>query len=482
MKRLIPLVILTFVCFNGFSQNADEALRYAETFASGTARYVSMGGAFGALGADFSATSQNPAGLGFYRKSEFMFSPEFYNDKVKAKYFGHATVDSKFNINTNNLGFVFSFNDKKKESGFIGWSLAMGFNKLNDYHSNSYAEGVNPNTSLADYFADDANNSSVLDPYSNELFYNAYILDQDSIGYFVNDDMDLPGLQRKIINKEGKMNDWMIGAGFNISNMVYFGFSFDWMPVYYYERATHSEYDADYDDYLYFSYFEGKKVSGSGYGAKFGVIVRPVSMFRFGFALHTPVMFDLHQTDEVYVETYYPDEVLTRYYPLDDNDYEIEKTKFDYIVQTPAKFIASAAITLGDQAIVSTDIEYIDYSTMKFSESGDGYDYTSTNLDVSKIFRNTINWKAGVEYRIEPFYIRGGFGYYGSPYVKDDLNEKAYSLMYSGGFGYRNRNFFVDFAISNRTRQESILLPSVDEEAKFTKNTTRFTTTIGFRF
>ena len=36
----------------------------------GTARYVGMGGAMGALGADLGVMGWNPAGIGLYRKSD----------------------------------------------------------------------------------------------------------------------------------------------------------------------------------------------------------------------------------------------------------------------------------------------------------------------------------------------------------------------------------------------------------------------------
>jgi len=484
MKRLIPLVILTLVCAIGYSQNGDDALRVTETFAGGTARYISMGGAFGALGADFSATSQNPAGLGFYRRSEFTVSPEFYYKKEKSTYFGEKAEDTKFNINTNNLGFVFSFNDKKKEKGLIGWSLGLGFNKLNNYNTHSMISGVNGYSSLADELVWNANNSG-LDRYTSELFYNAYLMDYDTIAneYYVNPDMVLPGIQRKSVTKKGKMNEWVIGTGFNISNVVYFGFSLNMTPVYYNESSTLSEYDANDPTYLYFSYYEGRKTQGVGYGAKMGVIVRPIPMLRIGAAFHTPVEYNLSQTDEVYVDTYYPDEYFTTYYPVDNNGYEIYELKSDYHVETAAKFVGSLAATISDFAVVSTDIEFINYASMRLRDSGEGYDFSVENQDISNIYRNNINWKFGAEFRFEPFYVRGGFGYYGSPYVKDELNEDAYSLMYSGGFGFRDKNFFIDFALSNTKRNESLLLyQTVEEDAKLTSNTTRITTTIGFRF
>ena len=45
-----------------FSQSQLDAFKYSQTELNGTARYLGMGGAFGALGGDISAMNTNPAG------------------------------------------------------------------------------------------------------------------------------------------------------------------------------------------------------------------------------------------------------------------------------------------------------------------------------------------------------------------------------------------------------------------------------------
>ncbi len=60
------------------AQNETQALRYSQYFPFGTARYAAQGGAIGALGADLTSMVTNPAGLAFYRSSEFSVTPSFY--------------------------------------------------------------------------------------------------------------------------------------------------------------------------------------------------------------------------------------------------------------------------------------------------------------------------------------------------------------------------------------------------------------------
>ena len=57
-----------------YSQDSYDAQTMANSDLNGTARFISMGGALGALGGDISVMSTNPAGTGMYRKSDAAIS------------------------------------------------------------------------------------------------------------------------------------------------------------------------------------------------------------------------------------------------------------------------------------------------------------------------------------------------------------------------------------------------------------------------
>ena len=71
MKRLFALSAAAIVALTSYAQ--DTYLNQHITTTSdviGSARYVGMGGAMGALGADLSSMTFNPAGMGLYRKND----------------------------------------------------------------------------------------------------------------------------------------------------------------------------------------------------------------------------------------------------------------------------------------------------------------------------------------------------------------------------------------------------------------------------
>ena len=77
MKKSFLIIVLLIGIFSlkSQAQNDIDAFRFSQLDWSGTARFVGAGGAFGAVGAEFSALATNPASIGVYKKSEFSFTP-----------------------------------------------------------------------------------------------------------------------------------------------------------------------------------------------------------------------------------------------------------------------------------------------------------------------------------------------------------------------------------------------------------------------
>ncbi|KAA6306277.1 hypothetical protein EZS27_042066, partial [termite gut metagenome] len=82
MKKIIIPIVVVIYFLTGVTLNAQtlyDANRLMESNLNGTALFVSMGGAMGALGGDISTIGTNPAGIGIYRSNEAMFSFGFVN-------------------------------------------------------------------------------------------------------------------------------------------------------------------------------------------------------------------------------------------------------------------------------------------------------------------------------------------------------------------------------------------------------------------
>ena len=78
MKKIFISFAL-LVCTHMNAQNLADVQRFSQTPLNGSARFTAMGGAFGAVGGDFSALEINPAGSAIFA---FSFPGRFVFDFI----------------------------------------------------------------------------------------------------------------------------------------------------------------------------------------------------------------------------------------------------------------------------------------------------------------------------------------------------------------------------------------------------------------
>ena len=121
MKKNI--IALLFVGFAGLmsAQTEYDALRLSQTDLTGTARYMSLGGAMGALGADASATKDNPAALGVYRSSEMSATLNFSLRKINPiEWQGKTSIqEGTSSVGFDNLSYIMAFYQGDSQSGLV---------------------------------------------------------------------------------------------------------------------------------------------------------------------------------------------------------------------------------------------------------------------------------------------------------------------------------------------------------------------------
>jgi hypothetical protein len=76
MKKILLYILLGF-SLNAYAQDPDDVLKYSWFVPHGTPRSNALAGAMGSLGGDLSAAHINPAGLGFYKSSEFLLTSKY---------------------------------------------------------------------------------------------------------------------------------------------------------------------------------------------------------------------------------------------------------------------------------------------------------------------------------------------------------------------------------------------------------------------
>ena len=190
----------------------------------GTSRYVGMGGAMGALGADMSVISWNPAGIGLYRKSDaaLTFGGYWNKSKIREENRGAASLYQ--------VGFVYNLKTESEVCPYV--NIAINFQRKKNFGSNFYADNPDlKNLSQMDQLAELANS------------YYSYGYDLTDVpnlaGHLVyNGELPFDQTKQKYVNNyygkfneythhsEGSLRSWDFNLSTNILDRAYLGLTF----------------------------------------------------------------------------------------------------------------------------------------------------------------------------------------------------------------------------------------------------------------
>lgn len=480
MKRNIFTGLLVLAGTLAFGQNAGDALRYSYLSPIGTARYSAVGGAFGALGGDFTTLGVNPGGIGIYRKSEFTISPSITGSGTDATYGGITSSDSKMNFNFSNIGFVANWKSKKDvPRGWFSGSFAVGYTRTNSFHERQLIEGNSMSGTRVDSWVGAANGIDYENiyntyPFDVGLAWETYLIDTlsgstNAYGSLVGANGVSQKLEKTI---RGSMGETVIAFGGNYSNRIYVGASIGFPNIRYEENSTYTESDAgdSIPNFTSYEYNYNLTTKGNGYNFKVGVIYRAADWLRLGGAIHTPTYFQM--TDAW-------DSDLT------NNAYGTilrsasDPGLFDYGLTTPFRAIGSAGFVFGKMGMVSADYEHVDYSQARLRSSLESF--SAENNTVKSTYKSVGNVRVGTEWRYQAFSFRAGCQLLGNPYEGGISTDRP---IYSGGIGYREKNFFVDFAYIHKTAEGEVYLydPSISAPASLNYSEGTGIVTLGFRY
>lgn len=512
MKIPIRLIsafsIFTILSANAQDNNFDALAKlFGQTAPTGSARFQALGGNHAALGADIGSASGNPAGLGFYTRSEFNFTPAFQNTSNNSNYISTNTKASESNFNIANIGVVFGGSQPQYKEGWRG-SWSINYSRQNTFYNNIKFGDRNNISSITDAFAQQVSreagdyNLGVGDfvdavgqtpnfDLTRNLYYWSFLIspDQNNPQSFHATEQSFISDQKYSFESTGRSSQWTIAYGGTPNEKTYIGFSLG-IPSFRYE--TRSQYSEQYVNNTAFNGLTQSKfysTSGSGINLTFGAIIKPNETIRFGASITTPTWYDIDETLSsslkadvnsanagktglgVVLPNGTDNETVGIINRLKSSGYGIlEKdgsryltnvpllttTPFsdNYQLRTPLKANIGMAIFFAKKGFISADVEYLAYTSTKMSTTtndqylADDLDYYTQKL--RRDLKNVFNLKVGAEYRVMSMVsLRAGVNYQPSPYSFNfDQGSNAINrstLIFSTGLGFRTSDFYVDF-------------------------------------
>jgi hypothetical protein len=481
----ILLLAAGLLTLPSFGQNEADVLRYSFRENQGTARSIGMGGAMGALGGDLSAIAWNPAGLGQYRRGEIGFNIGIAGNSSTGTYNDRETSSSNFAAHIPNAGLVLANGQEGGDLRFLNYAIV--FNKVANFNSRVQVSGPSISSSLTNVFVNQANGTpedQLLEafPFTAGLGWDTFLIDPipDTPNLYESAIPFGPIQQERTVESSGHFSETLIAVGGNYLDRLYFGATLGFPNVNFSQTITYREFDTPTGVNLNnFTYREDLVITGNGLNIKLGATFRALPWMLLGAAYHSRTTLSLNDVWDV---------GLSSQFKTGESYQSDLQGAFNYRIQTPRRYIGSAAFLLGPSGVISADYEFINYTQGRLFEANfgsNGYDFEAENAAVSRLLRPAHNVRIGGEWRInKAFRARGGVQYQQSAFTLEALPVASPLVTYSLGAGYRSTKFYADAALRLGFENDQVYFydPALVNPAQIESTLTEFVLSAGIRF
>ena len=313
--RKIFLIVLTFLSGAAMAQEPADALRYSMMGHGGSARTRAIGGAVVSLGGDITAAAVNPAGLAFFKTSEFVFTPTLGFNNTKINYLDNQSSNKKTAFDISNFGFILP-KEGSVNGNWRNFTVGLGMNRRANFNNQTTLKGTNNESSYSEKYLEELINKNVTNPndaannfpYGASLALNTFLIDTLSgpggtvAGYKSLATPQTGVVQQQNIVTRGGINDYFIAASGNFMDRLFVGGGITFSQLKFERTSTYREDDATSNKTNNFNYFETTETlltEGIGVGVNLGIIVRPIDQIRIGAAFHSPVLYNM---DDLYTQ------------------------------------------------------------------------------------------------------------------------------------------------------------------------------------
>jgi long-chain fatty acid transport protein len=386
------------------------------------ARASGMGGAFVGLADDYTAVFWNPAGLALLKMPTFGLSGDIL---MPSATYGLTTTYASYSMETKS---------KKYPAGLLGYFQPIGENivvGIGAYTLSGLGAAWN-NTGLEE---------TLVAPLPPAAFYPE--LEPTKWESFIGSITVAPSIAVKL-------SDMLyVGATFNIN---YGFFKLDqWGEYILTEMPSAGNLGAPALINL------GQRtlnVKGWGFGATFGVLVKPAEWISFGGTFRTESKIKLKGTTEL--------ENIDLVGLPNDSDTSMS-------VVSPMWLAGGVALKPVEGLTLTFDVQYTNWA--KLDEIALTFDDAMWDFALGDEATLLLNWqnktqlRFGAEYDFGSFAIRGGYYYDPAPAPDETLNILTPSFTFNsiaGGFSYKSGNFKLDLAMEYLMAQDRTVAPSGD--------------------
>ena len=371
------LVLLLTVANAAMAQ--EDVFRTGNEFGIG-ARAIGLGGAYAAVGDDYSAVYWNPAALAQIRRFEISTTMSHLIRENNARFIGIQTDDQLSITRLNEVGVAYPVPTYRGSLVF-----AFGFNRVKSFDANFAFNAFNP-------------------------------LPEDSV---------LQGWREL---EQGSLNQWTLAGAIDVSPRLSLGLSLNlWSGKQEYQFTEKEADNLDiytFDRYrldnLYTRGFSGTNVTA-------GALLRVNRFVRLAATLSTPTTLTIDEEWSVSEETLYDDRTVES----GDEDGAIQ-----FKLRSPFRFGAGGSINLAG-LLVSGQLEFIDWSQVRYESEPPVEDLSraEANEQIVERYRAITRVRLGAELTLPAMAAQLRAGYYRDPSPFRGATREMDREYFSLGFG-----------------------------------------------
>ena len=515
MKKILIAFTVFLSCTFIQAQTEFDALKLSQTDIIGTARYMGMAGAFGALGGDASAIKDNPAGLGIYRSSEFVGTLDFMTQNGNSTWNGVKSAADINKVGFNNFSYVLATPTWRKEngsSGLLSSNFSFSYNRLANFNRTLNIKSGAAASSMTDYLAyltgnitsGDLTYSNTYEPFDNVnipwlsvMAFEGKLMNESTAGG-VSSWNSFLGTSGSVtpsytVSEKGYVDEYSLGWAGNINNKLFLGTTVNFRSLNYTSISNYGEVFSDNRGMMNLQ--DSIYSTGTGFNLNIGAIYCPTNNVRLGLSLHSPTIYSI--SDNYYAKLNYNTNVISGYTgtPGGSSDYQL---------QGPMRVDLSAAYIIGTKGLISAEYDYENNTGIRLrDQNGDSQAFIDENQGMSQMLSDVSTIKIGGEYKLtNNFAIRAGYAYSSNATDPNAAKLVRYNTIssnteyfknnntnyFSAGFGYREANWFIDCAYMNKILDESFYpynsnkLPMAVNSAKVISTTNNIVVSLGLKF
>jgi len=368
-RLFIIALVCIFIAIPLYGQN--EAF-FLGTVSGVGGRALSMGSAYVAIADDYSATMWNPAGLTQLRRMELFASISHLQFENEAFSEGNSMTDKTTKTKLNSIGFAFPIPTYRGSMVF-----AVGYNKVRSFDGGFSFGGFNE-----------------LESVRAHQMYNEV--------------------------EEGDMANWVFSGAIQVTPNLSVGGALNlWRGENNYNWSLMEEDRLDEWYYHTFDYTQQITTNFSATNVKLGALYQLGFLGRVAATVSTPIKINAKEKWSEYSKQIEDDDS-----PYDDYE-DSETGKWDYGIKSSWQFSAGAALTLLPNIVISADLEYNDWSQMRYTSEPPVSNQYRKNLDFKQNFQPTATIRLGGEFTVPLINTQLRAGAIRQPSPLKDASEKA---------------------------------------------------------